>query len=130
MQSEAPIIQCAFRLSLEVSKLVHNFPLKYRSTLCLNLFSQVFVFLDKTIEANYTQDPTLRVDMVNSLLAISVSLRLKLRIARQLKIMSHGQHTVFNSEIENIQRQLAGWKKWILTSMTKNKNEPIGIKKI
>jgi len=105
------IFQCAYLLTLEVYKTTKNFSKEYKYTLAEKLKNIAHELLDLIMQTNTLPDKEksklfLLIDFKKE------NLRIYLRIACDLKIISGGRLGELNTKIEEIGRQLGGWQKW------------------
>ena len=110
--SQTPIIQCAYQLTLELEKAASRFPKKTHYSLGALICQNAQVAFEKTIRANFVRDPGKRVDALSELNHEFFLLRLRLRMAKDLRVISVGMFGVLNTQIEDILVQLTKWKQW------------------
>lgn len=115
---EFPIVQISYQLTLDLHRAIANFPRAEKSALGQTITQLLAKFLEGTLSANSIQRPAMRSDALRGLLATLVTIRLNLRLAKDLRCLSKKQHADYNLRLDDIQRQLTGWLKW-----TQNKLE-------
>ena len=110
--SQVPITQCAYQLSLEMHRLVGGFPKQLRFQLGGRLATAAQDFLERVIQANFIRDPRRRSEALADLPGALFTMRMSVRLAKDLKAISMGQWTETNVRLEDLQKQLAGWSRW------------------
>jgi len=106
------IFQTSYKLVLEIYKTTKNFSKEYKYTLGERLKNISHEMLELIIKTNNLQnrEKLLGISKIDCKKEI---LRINLRIAFDLKLISRGKLGVLNQEIEEIGKQLGGWQKWI-----------------
>lgn len=89
--SQVPIIQCAYQLALETQKLVAGFPRNVRYQLGDRLATITQDFFEGACKANFIRDPRQRWGALDALSAELFTLRMTVRMAKDLKTVSVGQ---------------------------------------
>lgn len=107
--SHTPIFQKTYILVLDIYKAASNFKKEYKYTLAekLKLISHELLNLIVLANSQKEKRETLR-ELDYKLEA----LRINLRLAYDLKVISAGQLGIFNEKIEEIGKQIGGWQKW------------------
>jgi len=118
--TQVPIVQITYQLTLNIQRLVLKFPKHLRFQLGDRLTGQTQDFLEGVIRANLTRDPMLRSTSLNHLANDLVTIRITLRLIKDLKAISIGQFSEINLCLEDIQKQLTGWTKWTQTQQSAN----------
>ena len=106
------IFQCAYILTIEIYKTTGNFSREFKYTLgeklknashnLLNIIRKVNSLPDKE-KQKYFEEIDFRKE----------NLRIYLRIACDLKLISSSRLGILNESIEEIGRQLGGWQKYV-----------------
>lgn len=109
------IFQCAYNLTLDVYRMTKNFSKEYKYTLGEKSKICAHELLDLIMKTNSLPDnekaryfPLIDFKKEN--------LRVYLRIAFDLKIIGAGRLKEFNLKIEEIGKQLGGWRRWTAKS--------------
>ena len=121
--SQVPIIQCAYELALEAQRLVLAFPKNLRYQFGERLARLTQDLFENTIQANFTRDPTARWRMLDRLAAAVFTIRMLLRMAKDLKTISTGQYANATMRLEDYHKQLIGWTKWTQTKIARNDHQ-------
>jgi len=109
------IFQCAYNLTLEIYKTTKNFSKEYKYTLGEKLKNCVHELLDLIMKTNSLSDQD-KIRYFSMIDFKKENLRVYLRIAFDLKIISVGRLKELNLKIEEIGKQLGGWQKWTAKS--------------
>lgn len=109
------IFQCAYMLTIEIYKTTANFNREFKYTLGEKLKNAAHEILDVIMRTNSMPDKEKQkcfpeIDFKKE------NLRVYLRIAADLKLISPGRLGVLNERIEELGRQLGGWQKWTAKS--------------
>lgn len=104
-----PIFQLGYKLTLEIYKTTQRFPREYKYSLGQRLKEISAEFLDYVVIANSLEDkmPAIK----NAELRIE-RLKIHVRLAYDLKIISLGKYEEVFRSLEDLGRQLSGWKEW------------------
>ena len=107
--SHLPIFQSAYDLNLEIHRRVENFPRAHRYSMGERLKNISLDLLELTIKANSQKDklPFLS-EMENQL----EKLKIMVRTCFDLKIMGEKGFEFLIKKMDEIGRQLHGWKEW------------------
>lgn len=103
------IFQSAYILTVEIYKATSKFSKTYKYTIGEKLKDHCGDMLDIIVVANSVEDKKELLKTLNSQLE---KIRIHLRLACDLKIISHRLLGVLNKHIEEIGRQLGGWQRW------------------
>lgn len=117
--SEIPVIQLTYQFTADVLANLHTFPKCHQPTLGDSLNRKLITLLDKLITTNALRDPVKKTESIRSLIAELLSIRLKIRLARDLRCISKGRYADLNMKLDDIQRQLTGWYNWSKNSLEK-----------
>lgn len=109
------IFQSAYMLTLEIYKTTKNFSREYKYTLGERLKNLTHELLDLVIKTNNMPGRE-KLDGIKQIDNKKEELRIHLRLAHDLKVISHGHLGVFNEKIEEIGKQAGGWAKWIASN--------------
>jgi hypothetical protein len=106
-----PIFQLAYKLTLEIYQITHQFPREYKYTLGQKLKEISADFLDFIILANSQEDklPSLK----EARLRLE-RLRIHIRLACDLKIINLNRYESISRSLEDLSKQLSGWQEWSL----------------
>jgi len=116
-ETDLPIIQITYQVSLDYRKSLEKFPRAHKISLgeyTANCFSQ---FLEKIIQTNHLTLKDKRLQNLKDLMALLLSIRLHIRMAKDLRCLSKGQFADFSRKLDDIQRQLIGWHKWVKSKL-------------
>jgi hypothetical protein len=100
-------------LTFNVYKIIHNFKKEYKYTLGEKLKLICHDLLDLIVIINSSKDKLEHIKKLNIKLE---TLRIHLRLAFDLKVVSAGQLGEINRQIDEIGRQIGGWQKWAANS--------------
>lgn len=106
------IFQSAYILTIEIYKTTGNFGKQYKYTLGEKLKNSSCDVLEAIMRANFVSNSEKKkyfpeIDFRKE------KVRIYLRIAADLKLISSGRLGVLNERIEDIGNQLGGWQKWV-----------------
>ncbi len=104
-----PIFQDVYKLTLEIYIATDKFPRKEKYSLGQKLKEITSSLLDLIIIANSKKDKVLTLEKAQLTLE---RLQIHLRIACDLKILGLKRFENFSRMIENIRKEITGWKKW------------------
>ncbi len=105
------IFQSVYILTLEIYKTTKNFSKEYKYTLGERLKTIAHEILDLVMKTNAMSGKE-KLSGIAEIDNKKEALRIHLRLAFDLKVISRGQLGVFNEKIEEIGKQLGGWQKW------------------
>lgn len=105
------IFQCAYMLTIEIYKTTGNFSREFKFTLGEKLKNAAHEVLDAIMRVNSMPDAE-KLKYFPDLDFKKENLRLYLRIATDLKLISPGRLGVLSEKIEELGKQLGGWQKW------------------
>ncbi len=103
------IFQAAYILTVEIYKITSKFSKTYKYTLGEKLKNHCSEMLDVIVAANAAKE---KQKLLRELDAQLEKIRIHLRLAYDLKIISPGLLGVLNKQLEEIGKQLGGWQKW------------------
>ena len=121
--SQVPIIQSSYQLALDMQRLVAKFPKNLRFQIGDRLAWMTQDFFEATIKANFIRDAALRCKALDALSAEIFTIRMTIRMAKDLKTISSGQYTEVNARVEDIHKQLTGWTKWTQSKIPRTAHE-------
>lgn len=104
-----PIFQSAYRITLEIHQLVHQFPKEHKHTSGQKLKEIIFELLDLIVEANSQENKTETLGKARSTLE---QFRIHLRLACDLNIVGLKRYEALSRTLEEISKQLSGWLEW------------------
>ena len=104
-----PIFQLGYKLTLEIYKTTCRFPREYKYTLGQKLKEISAEFLDFVVIANSLKDKIIPMEQA----AIRLDrLKIHVRLSYDLKIISLGKYEEIFRSLEELSKQLSGWKEW------------------
>lgn len=95
--------------------MVSNFPKSYKYTLGQNIIDHSWEVIDGVIEANSLSNK-LKEPVIRSASASFDKLKLRLRMAHELKLINHKKFSFLIGREEEIGKMLSGWLKWAKNS--------------
>lgn len=107
-----PVFQCAYILTIDLYKIVKNFNKDFKYTLGEKIKISAHELLDSVREINSFSDQE-KLKYFSKIDFKKENLRIYLRLAYDLQVISAGQLKMTNEKIEEIGRQLGGWQKWL-----------------
>jgi hypothetical protein len=110
--SDIPLVQACYQLSMDLHLLAKRLPRQERYLSGAELRIASTKILDVLIKANHCDHGQDRLENIADANALLISLRLRIRLLKDLRMISPGTNAVLNSQIEHILRQLSGWRKW------------------
>ena len=116
-ETQLPIVQVTYQLSLDLRRTIAKFPRVHRISLGDYLSQSLGEFLETIVRTNHLTDHQDRVQSLKTLMGQLLSIRLHLRMAKDLGCLSKGQFADFSRKLDDIQRQLLGWHKWAKTQL-------------
>jgi len=106
------IFQCAYILTIEIYKTTGNFSREFKHTLGEKLKNASHELLDTISKVNSLPDKE-KQKYFSTIDFKKENLRIYLRIACDLELISPGRLGALNERIEEIGRQLGGWQKYV-----------------
>ncbi len=97
--------------ALDTQRLVAGFPKNLRFQIGDRLAWMTQDFFEATVKANFIRDAVLCCRALDALSAEIFTIRMTIRMAKDLKTISSGQYTEVNARIEDLHKQLTGWTK-------------------
>lgn len=110
---ELPIYIKAYKLQKYLYLLIKNFKKEYKYTLGQSILDSCMSLLDEIITIN-TAPNHKKAEAINSASSSFDKLKLRLRIAHELKLISNRQYSYILPQNEEIGKMLAGWYSWAL----------------
>lgn len=104
-----PIFQKTYVLTVNIYKTTSNFKKQYKYTLGEKLKLVCHNLLELIVIVNAVEDKLKPLKKLNNELE---NLRIHLRLAFDLKVISRGHLGALNKDIEEIGKQIGGWQKW------------------
>jgi hypothetical protein len=105
---ELPIYKETYSLILSLFKLTHHFDREYKYTIGQEMKRNGMQMVQYIFKANSTGD---KAPLLAELTDCFEILKLQLRLCVDMHLISHQQHASIWSTLDNIGRQLSGWKK-------------------
>lgn len=112
-----PIFQKAYDLNLEIYRTTHNFPREYKYSLGQKIKEISGELLDRIVAANAAEN---KGEHFPEIKARIERLRIQLRTAYDLKIITSHRLEFLNRLLEEISKQTAGWEKWFFENAKKS----------
>jgi hypothetical protein len=109
--SELPVYAAMYDLQKYLYLTIRPFPKEYKYTLGESILDLGWKTLDCTVEANVLPN----IEKAPAILEASAAfdqLKTRLRMAYELKLISHKRYTFIISKNEEIGKMLSGWLKW------------------
>lgn len=103
------IFQSVYLLTIEIYRASSKFNKDYKYTLGEKLKDLCGDLLDLVVVANAATDKS---ELLRKLDLQLEKIRIHLRIAFDLKVISLGIFEVFSRQLDELGRQLGGWQKW------------------
>jgi hypothetical protein len=107
--SHLPIFQSCYDLNLEIHRRVDNFPRACRYSMGERLKNISLDLLELTVKANSQKDKIPFLENMENLLE---KLKIMIRTCFDLKIMGEKGFEFLIKKMDEIGRQLHGWKEW------------------
>ena len=104
-----PIFQATYDLIIEIHKRVDNFPRIHRYSIGEKIKNIGFDLLDLIIKANTVEDKTIYLQQAEDILE---KLKIYIRLCFDLKILGSKGFEFLTRKLDEIGRQLNGWKEW------------------
>ncbi|MBU1449021.1 four helix bundle protein, partial [Patescibacteria group bacterium] len=101
-----PIFQSGYDLVLKIYRITHHFPREYKYTLGQKLKDISADFLDCIVTANSQEHKTAVLNEARTRLE---RLRIHVRLAHDLKIITLAGYESICRSLEELSRQLSGW---------------------
>jgi len=104
-----PIFQLGYKITLEIYKTTSRFPREYKYSLGQKLKEISAEFLDFVVIANSLKEKISALEQAGARLD---RLKIHIRLAYDLKIISLGKYEEIFRSLEELSKQLSGWKEW------------------
>ena len=104
-----PIFQLGYKLTLEIYKTTCKFPREYKYTLGQKLKEISAEFLDFVVIANSLE---IKLPAIKEAEIRLDRLKIHTRLAYDLKIINLGKYEEIFRSLEDLSKQLSGWKEW------------------
>jgi len=108
---ELPIYLSTYSFTLEIFKLVKDFPKEYKYTVGETLKKETLELIMLLYKINSTPQKERKGLLMNLARESVESIRLLLRLTHDLNLMRLKRFSYISLKLENISRQLAGWQK-------------------
>ena len=115
--TNVPIVECSFQLAYQSQRLIALFPKNLRSQIGDRLGATTMDFFEHMSKVNFLPDSQSRCDALKNLSGDLFVIKMLVRMAKDLKLISVGQFTEYNARISDLQRQITAWGKWTKTKM-------------
>lgn len=111
-RNEIPLYHLFYQFIKLLCNAVRNMPKEYKYTLGQDMVGLAWECLDLTVEANNKPNHE-KHRIVNQLSIIFDKLKLRLRLAQEINVISIGQFTHWQTNyLISIGQMLGGWLKW------------------
>ncbi len=109
---ESPVVQAAYRLSLQAAKAVAKFPVKIKFTVGDKFSTACLELLNHVATGASVQDSFIKASKLRHALEGLLNTRLLLRLSRDLNGLSAGQYVNMSLELDEIQKQVKSLLHW------------------
>lgn len=109
-----PLYLCLFKLLQSLYLLIHNFPKEYRYTLGQSIINLSWETLDLVILSNSLPNRN-KGEKIHQVSAAFDQLKTRLRMAYELKLLSHKKYANIVEQNEEIGKMITGWLHWAIT---------------
>ena len=106
-----PLYLCIFKLLQYFYLLIHNFPKEYKYTLGQSIMNLSWETLDLVILSNTLPNRD-KGEIIHQVSVVFDRLKTRLRLAYELKLISHKKYTSIVEQNEEIGKMIAGWLHW------------------
>ena len=110
-ESDKPIYLALHKLIIYLYTIIKHFPKEYKYTLGQDILVFGWKTLDWVIYAN-TVDNTMKRKYIGNAISSFNSLKYRLRVASDIKILSHKRHSHIIKQSIEIEKMLRGWYLW------------------
>jgi hypothetical protein len=109
--TEKPLYLAIHKLIIYMYSLVHNFPKEYKYTLGKDILDMSWKTLDFVILTNTIENKE-KYKYIEKTIALFNSLKYRIRIGYELKIISSKQYSFILKQAVQINKMLKGWYTW------------------
>ena len=109
--SDLPLYLAVYKLLKYFYNLVAQFPKSYKHTLGESIINLTWQILDYVLEANALPNNE-KVDSIRKSSVTFDKLKIRLRLAHELKLINDRRYAYLLKENEEIGKMLSGWQKW------------------
>ena len=109
--NDLPLYLCLYKLTKYLYLLIHHFKKEYKYTLGQSILDLSWKTLDLVILANAlsNQEKPVKIRQAS---AVFDQLKTRLRMAHEIKLISHKKFAYIIIQNEEIGKMLSGWLKW------------------
>lgn len=112
METNAPLYHKLYQLTKKLYSVVHNMPREYKYELGREILRLSWECLDLFFEANSSENIKKKT-LIQELSNTFDGLKLRLRMAQELKLISEGQFSVLQEEyLLPTGKMIGGWLNW------------------
>jgi hypothetical protein len=106
-----PVYKSVYDLLLSLFERVRHFPKDFQYTLGERIKNEIIALTEMIYHANVSEDVPEKLKQLRNLCAKVETLRLLLRICYDLRLYNLEAYVRFNEQVEDISKQLNGWRK-------------------
>ncbi|MBU0682761.1 MAG: four helix bundle protein [Candidatus Omnitrophota bacterium] len=118
-----PVFKKGYDLLIEIYKMTTGLSREYKYTVGEKLKNETLELLLQIYKANVSRGKEIHIDSCRESVEV---VRLLIRLLHDLRQISIKRMIALNVLIENISKQLSGWKKSVSKEMFRNKVEAVG----
>ncbi|MFH1543473.1 MAG: four helix bundle protein [Patescibacteria group bacterium] len=108
---DLPLYVKTYKLQKYLYLLIRNFKKEYKYTLGQSILECAWEVLDTVVMANILPNDQ-KAESIRQASASFDRLKIRLRMAHELKLIAYKQYTFIISQNEEIGKMLSGWLKW------------------
>jgi hypothetical protein len=108
-----PVYKAVYDLLLSLFERVRHFPKDFQYTLGERIKNQVIALVEMIYQANISENVPEKQEHLRCLCAKVETLRFLLRMCYDLHLCNLEAYTRFNEQVEDISKQLNGWRKMV-----------------
>jgi hypothetical protein len=112
-----PVYKAIYDLLFALFERVRHFPKDFQYTLGERIKNQTIELTEMIYQANVSEEVTEKLKYLRSLCAKVETLRLLLRMCYDLRLYNLEAYVRFNEQVEDISKQLNGWRKQCQTNL-------------
>ena len=123
MHDTLPVFKKGYDLLIEIYKMTSGLSREYKFTVGEKLKNETLELLLQIYKANLSREKEIHIDRCRE---NTEAVRLLIRLLHDLRQISIKRMIVLNVLIENVSKQLSGWKKSVSKDALDNKTEAVG----
>ncbi|NCU40046.1 hypothetical protein EOL99_04140 [Candidatus Falkowbacteria bacterium] len=108
---DPPVYRASYEMSIAVLRFARDLPEKYQSTLGLILETKTIEMQDVIYRINESED---KAKIIYEALGKAYFIRMALRLFLDLGVMKVETNVLLNMKIEEVLKQLSGWRKALI----------------